>query len=168
MTHYELTSADGTFEADVVPEGDGYIVTIVGSTTKLKLQRGAGQNVFVVDVADKPVSVTLLEASSQRVDMVIDGERISFQRPSAALSRAPPAVSSSASPDVVSAPMPGKVIGALVKKGEAVKAGDPLIILESMKMEVAVRTDRDALVEEILVEDGDSVKRGQGLVRLSP
>ncbi len=123
---------------------------------------------FVADVADKPVKVTLLEASSQRVDMVIDGERISFQRPSAALGQVPPAPPTATSPNVVSAPMPGKVIGALVKKGEAVKAGDPLIILESMKMEVAVRTDRDATVDEILVRDGDSVKRGQGLIRLSP
>ena len=65
------------------------------------------------------------------------------------------------------APMPGKVIRALVKKGERVKAGGPLIILESMKMEIAVRVDRDAEVSEILVEEGASVKRGQGLVRLS-
>jgi len=62
--------------------------------------------------------------------------------------------------------MPGKVIGTLVKNGENVKTGDPLVILESMKMEIAVRSDRDAEVQEILVEEGASVKRGQGLVRL--
>lgn len=42
--------------------------------------------------------------------------------------------------------MPGKVIGALIKRGEKVKAGDPLVIPESMKMEIAVRSDRDAEV----------------------
>jgi biotin carboxyl carrier protein len=63
--------------------------------------------------------------------------------------------------------MPGKVIGALVKQGDSVRAGDPLVILESMKMQIAVRSDRDAEVSQILVEDGASVRRGQGLVRLS-
>jgi biotin carboxyl carrier protein len=59
------------------------------------------------------------------------------------------------------------LIGALVRRGETVKAGDPLIIFESMKMKIAVRSDRDSEIAEILVEDGDPVKRGQGLVRLA-
>ena len=61
--------------------------------------------------------------------------------------------------------MPGRVIGTLVKKGEKVKAGDPLVIIESMKMETAVRADREGEVEETMVEEGATVKRGQALVR---
>jgi len=68
--------------------------------------------------------------------------------------------------DIILAPLPGKMVGSLVKEGERVKPGDPLVILESMKMEIAVRSDREAVVTEILVADGDPVKRGQGLVRL--
>ena len=67
---------------------------------------------------------------------------------------------------LILSPMPGKVVGSLVKKGDRVELGDPLVILESMKMEIAVRSDRQGVVREILVADGDSVKRGQGLVRL--
>lgn len=98
--------------------------------------------------------------------MILDGENLSYRRPAAAVGqpKTPPVVS--LQKDIVAAPMPGKVIGALVKAGEKVKAGDPLIIIESMKMETAVRSDRDAEVAEILVEEGASVKRGQGLVRL--
>ncbi len=98
----------------------------------------------------------------------MDGERLSFQRPAADLGLGAPAAQPGApAKDLVVAPMPGKVVGALVRKGEKVKAGDPLVILESMKMEIAVRSDRDAEVAEILAADGASVKRGQGLVRLS-
>jgi biotin carboxyl carrier protein len=75
-------------------------------------------------------------------------------------------VQDAAAVGLIPAPIPGKVVGSLVKKGERVKSGDPLVILESMKMEIAVRSDREAIVREILVTDGDSVKRGQGLVRL--
>ncbi len=133
----------------------------------LKLKRSGG-NRFIVEVAGKPLSVTVLEASRQRVDLILDGERLSFQRPGAALGRGAPAAQPGApAKDLIVAPMPGKVVGALVKKGERVKAGDPLVILESMKMEIAVRSDRDAEVAEILAADGASVKRGQGLVRLA-
>ena len=121
-----------------------------------------------MEVGGKPVAVTLFEASSQKVDLILEGERLVFQRPAAALRQGAPTTPLAISTqNLMVAPMPGKVIGALVKEGERVKAGDPIIILESMKMEIAVRVDRDAEVSEILVEEGMSVKRGQGLVRLS-
>lgn len=127
--------------------------------------RGAERDQLVAEISDKPVVVRLLEVSSQRVEFVLDGERLSYQRPSAVSGPATRAAPVSAR-DLVVAPMPGKVVGALVKSGERVKAGDPLVILESMKMEIAVRSDRDGVVSQILVEDGASVRRGQGLVRL--
>ena len=136
-----------------------------GDTFVLKLKRGADQNTYIIDIADKPMTVTLLEASNQRVEMLLDGEHFSFQRPAVAIGAPVQQAPSSVSKETVSAPMPGKVVGALVKRGEKVKAGDPLVILESMKMEIAVRSDRDGEVAEILVVDGASVKRGQGLVR---
>jgi biotin carboxyl carrier protein len=167
MTRYELTSPDWSFDVQVEPSDGGFKVRIDDSFYFLKLKRGGGRNQFIVEVADKPVSVTLLEASNQRVDLDLDGERLSFQRPAAPIGQAAPLASALSAPKgLVTAPMPGKVIGALVKKGEKVKAGDPLIILESMKMEIAVRSDRDAEVKDILVDEGASVKRGQGLVRL--
>jgi glutaconyl-CoA/methylmalonyl-CoA decarboxylase subunit gamma len=121
----------------------------------------------VAEVSDKPLSVILLEANNQRVEISLNGERFSFQRPVAAIgpsqSEVPVAV---VQKDVVVAPMPGRVIGTLVKVGERVRTGDPLVIIESMKMEIAVRSDRDGEVVEALVSEGVSVKRGQALVKL--
>jgi biotin carboxyl carrier protein len=166
MTLYELTSPDGVFDIKVNRGTDGFHVTVGDSHYFLKLKRGAGPNQFIVEVADKPANVTLIEASSQRVDLVLNGRRFSFQRPAAIGQMAPHPPAASPSHGLVTAPMPGRVIGTLVKKGEKVKAGDPLVILESMKMEIAVRSDRDAEVREILADEGSYVKRGQGLVRL--
>ena len=64
--------------------------------------------------------------------------------------------------------MPGRIIGVMTKQGEKVKAGDPLVIVESMKMETVIRSDRDAEVAQILVAEGSAVKRGQALVRFRP
>ena len=167
MTHYELTGPDGSFEVHVDPSAEGWRAKLGDDIFVLKLKRGDG-NLFIVEVGGKPLAVTLFEASSQKVDLNLEGERLVFQRPAAALRQeAPPTPTTISTRNLVVAPMPGKVIGALAKEGERVKAGDPLIILESMKMEIAVRVDRDAEVSEILVEEGASVKRGQGLVRLS-
>jgi len=140
----------------------------VGKNTYfLKLKRGAEPNEIVAEVSDKPLSVTLLEASSQKVQISLNGEHFSFQRPAAAIepsqSEAPVAAIQN---DVVVAPMPGRVIGTLVKVGEKVRTGDPLVIIESMKMEIAVRSDRDGEVAETLVSEGATVKRGQALIKL--
>jgi len=148
-------------------DGDGFRVTVGKNTYFLKLKKGAEPNEIVAEVSDKPLSVTLLQANSQRVEISLNGEHFSFQRPAAAVvpsqSEAPV---TSVQKGVVVAPMPGRVIGTLVKVGEKVRIGDPLVIIESMKMEIAVRSDRDGEVAEALVSDGATVKRGQALIKL--
>lgn len=152
---------------EAVRTSDGFRVTVGKNTYSLKLKRGVAQNEIVAEVSDKPVTVALLEANSRRVEISLNGELFSFQRPAATIgfsqSEAPAAA---VQKDVVVAPMPGRVIGILVKAGEKVRAGDPLVIIESMKMEIAVRSDRDGEVAEVLVSDGTTVKRGQALVKL--
>jgi acetyl-CoA carboxylase biotin carboxylase subunit len=63
-----------------------------------------------------------------------------------------------------SSPMPGQVLKVLVEVDQRVVAGDPLIILEAMKMEHTMRAAMDGVVEEILVEQGDIVGPGQAMV----
>lgn len=167
LTQYKLQGPDGLFVVEVIREGDGYLVRVGKNSYSLKLKRGAEPNEIVAEISEKPLSVTLLEANNQRVEISINGEHFSFRRPVAAIepsqSEVPAAV---VQRDVVVAPMPGRVIGTTVKVGEKVRAGDPLVIIESMKMEIAVRSDRDGEVAETLVSEGASVKRGQALVRL--
>jgi geranyl-CoA carboxylase alpha subunit len=58
----------------------------------------------------------------------------------------------------LAAPMPGLVVSVLVEAGQAVSAGDPLFILEAMKMEHTIRAPRDATVEAVRVAAGDQVQ----------
>jgi 3-methylcrotonyl-CoA carboxylase alpha subunit len=64
-------------------------------------------------------------------------------------------------------PMPGKVLKILVEAGQKVSAGDPLIILEAMKMEHTMRAVMDGVVEAVLVSDGEVVGPGQLLARIT-
>jgi acetyl/propionyl-CoA carboxylase alpha subunit len=66
------------------------------------------------------------------------------------------------------APMPGVVLKILVKAGQPVSAGDPLLILEAMKMEQTLRSSTDGIVEAILVKQGGVVAPGDTLVEIKP
>jgi pyruvate carboxylase len=56
----------------------------------------------------------------------------------------------------------------MVQPGEAVAKGADLLVTEAMKMETSVRSPRHAIVEEVLVRQGDSVEAGDLLLRLGP
>jgi len=62
------------------------------------------------------------------------------------------------------APMPGLVIDLKIKAGDAVKTGDPLLILEAMKMENILKSTADAVVKNVKIKKGDSVEKGQVLI----
>jgi len=64
----------------------------------------------------------------------------------------------------IKAPMPGLVIDLKIKAGDAVKAGDPLLVLEAMKMENILKSPTDAVVKNVNVKKGDSVEKGQVLI----
>ena len=62
-----------------------------------------------------------------------------------------------ANPAHVPAPMPGMVVTVSVKPGQVVKAGDPLVSIEAMKMETQLRVDRDGTVRAVHVKSGDTI-----------
>ncbi len=68
--------------------------------------------------------------------------------------------------DVVLAPMPGRVVRLPVAPGERVEAGQPLAVLEAMKMEHVLGAPRDGTVAECLAAEDQQVERGAALVRL--
>ena len=62
------------------------------------------------------------------------------------------------------APMPGKVIKINVSKGQQVKKGDVVLVIESMKMEQEINSSLEGTVTEIKVSEGEMVKKEQVLI----
>jgi biotin carboxyl carrier protein len=65
---------------------------------------------------------------------------------------------------VLKAPMPGLVVRVQVQPGEQVAAGDPLVVLEAMKMENELKAGAPGTVKLVRVAPGEAVEKGQVLV----
>jgi biotin carboxyl carrier protein len=64
----------------------------------------------------------------------------------------------------VKSPLPGVILEVFVKVGDSVKAGQKILVLEAMKMENTINSDKEGKVIEIKVQKGDSVLEGADLV----
>jgi len=69
-------------------------------------------------------------------------------------------------PGDITSPMPGTIIKITVKKGDTVKAGDTVVIVEAMKMENEIHSPVDGMVEEIYVKEGDMVNPDEVIIRI--
>ena len=93
--------------------------------------------------------------------------------PGGATSVAPVAAAPVAAPSAggatteIPSPMPGTIVKVLVEEGDAVEAGDTVVVLEAMKMETEVKASEAGTVAEILVAPADSVASAQVLIVLS-
>lgn len=67
----------------------------------------------------------------------------------------------------LTAPMPGKMVSFQVKAGDTVSRGQPLAVMEAMKMEHTIAAPTDGVVAEILYAVGDQVLEGAELLTLS-
>ena len=87
--------------------------------------------------------------------------------PVAAPAPAPKAAAPVAAAGDVACPLAASVKSVAVSEGQAVKAGDLLVMLEAMKMDTPVNATTDGTVSKIYVAAGQSVQEGQPLVALS-
>ena len=84
-------------------------------------------------------------------------------KPAPAPVAAAPKVAAGAGEHSIDAPMPGKVIKLVATEGQAVKAGDVILVLEAMKMQNEIAADADGTLKKFNVAAGQSVKAHESL-----
>jgi acetyl/propionyl-CoA carboxylase alpha subunit len=146
----------------VAVDGRGEDVTAKVDDTALALGLRRDGATWHVTLGDRVVTATVVR-DRDTVWVAIDGE---IHRCAAGDDARTGSAAGGVRTPRVTAPMPGKVLAVRVEVGQRVAAGDPLAILEAMKMETVVVAEGDATVKEVHVAPGAMIEPGQVLVVL--
>ncbi|MBT3554977.1 MAG: biotin/lipoyl-binding protein [Chloroflexi bacterium] len=142
-----------------------YKITIAGQTYDVQVGDISTSPVEVsVDGATYEVEIPDVVAPSTPDPPSISAPKTVAPAPQA-ISR--PAVPTSGGDGVVRSPMPGKIVSVNVTTGATVTKGQPILILESMKMENTIASPIDGTVSAVLVAAGDVVQHGQTLAEIA-
>jgi biotin carboxyl carrier protein len=115
-------------------------------------------------VNDQPLQIYIAR-DGRRTLVAIDGQVYEFMQAQEQRGRAIRSEASRLDPEIRS-PMPGKILQILVAAEAQVEAGQPLVLLEAMKMENALTAEGAGRVKKVLVSPGDLVDLGQLLIEL--
>jgi pyruvate carboxylase subunit B len=111
--------------------------------------------------AASPARTFTVRVADETFEVQVEANPGSAPRAAAAAAPLAPSV---APGSAVLAPMPGVLLKYLVRAGDVVKAGDPVVVLEAMKMQNNLPAPRDARVASLAFRSGDNVNRGDVLI----
>ncbi len=158
-----LIHGDKRIEVAVAIAGQGRFTSdINGESCDLHVVTGVGTRV-----------VMTCDGMTRTLDVVRRGDRVTvFTGARSHVFMVPDDLEHSAGPesggDQISAPMPGLVKLIMAEPGQMVRRGDPLLVLEAMKMEHTLTAPRDGRVEAVMTRPGDQVDDGMMLLTLVP
>lgn len=133
-------------------------------------------NKYSVDIVDVEDNIAQVEVNGTPYKVEMEMEKIVQPKtvikvaapaaPKAGAAGATVAKAPAAASDVrpLKSPLPGVILDVFVKVGDHVKPGDHLLLLEAMKMENNIDSDKEGVIKEIKVDKGDSVMEGDVLV----
>lgn len=154
-------SVDGeTFRTSVDGFGGTRIVTVNGRPIRVDLGQPE-DGVTPVTVEGKVLSVSIEGRAQTQPSRSASTARTGAARQAGGAAPAPTFVKGA-----ITAQMTGRIVRVAVHAGDAIAAGDLLLILEAMKMENEVRSPRGGTIKEVVVAAGDRVSQGAPLVVL--
>ncbi len=121
-------------------------------------------------------ATVIVNGTQHTVDLVEISRReaaaVEVRRPARQKNASPPSVSAPSPTPAghhgnIRSPLPGLVLEVKVVEGATVQAGDPLIVLEAMKMENVIQAPHNGTVRKVFIGEGDSVGDGDPLFELS-
>lgn len=139
-------------EFNVTLHGESYHVRVSGSGQTID-----GKKPYYIKVDDKLEEVYLEPLQ----EVLASGPEAPISTGTAKGGRPKPG-----GPGDVTTPVPGRVVKVLVTEGTRVAAGDPVLVIEAMKMENRVTAPTDGTVKAIHVKEGDSVNSDETLIQL--
>jgi pyruvate carboxylase subunit B len=143
-------------EFNVLLHGETYHIKVNGTGNK-----GQEQRAYYISVDGLPEEI-LVEPLDEIVRYT-DGSRPVANAEKGSTGSTRPKASN---PGDVTTSMPGTIVDVLVKAGDAVKAGDPILVTEAMKMETEIQAPIAGKITAIHVAKGDSVNPNEALIEI--
>jgi acetyl/propionyl-CoA carboxylase alpha subunit len=163
---YRYQSGEMIYEVNLERHGDAYRATINGEAYELEVldaQPGALTLRFTGGDGPQRPRIVYWGADSDTKWLSTDGCTFRLDRPRPRTARGAGGV---APEDVLRAPMPSQVAAVQANEGDTVEAGQTLLLLEAMKMEIRVQAPRAGQIAWLFVSVGDTVERDQVLAEL--
>lgn len=162
---YVTTVEERTFAVEV---GEGEI-TVDGQTHSVDMRRIEPLTLYSL-LIDNLSHEIFIEERDEKHSVVLQGKLYTVQvQEERAWEHAVPRLipPTTGGEILIEAPMPGTIVQVLATTGQVVRAGDDLLVLESMKMENSLYAPQDGAVKTVHVAAHDQVDRGQVLLTLS-
>jgi biotin carboxyl carrier protein len=166
-----------------------YDVVVDGRSHRLELTQGEeltpGERIWLCKVDGKDLAVDAALTARDVLSLVVDGKAYEVKRERSLQGEVHMMLGSTryavdvrdprslrtrraaggveAGPQKLTAPMPGKIVRVVVTLGEEVKAGQPIIVMEAMKMQNEMKSPKDGRVRELLASEGSAVNAGDPL-----
>jgi 3-methylcrotonyl-CoA carboxylase alpha subunit len=169
----EVRLRRGTRELAVrlVAEGDGFVATIddvayrvASAASGPRTAAGASSVEELALVVDGRPQRAVVARTRDRILVALGGRVYAFE----AGDEARAGHDGGAGSGLIVAPMPGKVISILVAVGDQIEAGEPVVVLEAMKMESTLPAEVSGRVTAVRVAAGTVVGAGDILVEIGP
>jgi biotin carboxyl carrier protein len=156
-------------EVDFRTEGDRLFLELEGRTLEADFRRLPDGEVYSLLIEGRSHEVRISPGSGV-LDVTVGGEMlpVEVRRPVEKLLQSVQTTAAATRGETVKAPMPGLVVAIRVKAGDAVEAGQPVVVVEAMKMQNELTARGAGIVQEVLVAERASVAAGQPLVRIGP
>lgn len=139
-----------------------------GELVTVRLIQAPGPNGMAIFSVNNTAYKAQAMLTEDHLALWLNGTRLTIPRITKGPRRAGAAVAAGASGHAVVASMPGKVVAQNASVGQSVNAGDVLVIMESMKMELSLAAPCSGTVTAVSGQPGETVDQGTVLVNIDP
>ena len=160
---FKIDNSDNILSGSInESSGNGKIIaTINGKEHSIQIV-GLKNSILEFILDNSYRTAKILEFGSSHIKLLMNGEQIILKKHSKLteiLEKSMALGGSSSGENKLLSQIPGRVVSIMVKAGDQIKKGDSVIVLESMKMQVAVKAHKDGQISDTKVKIGDTVSR---------
>jgi len=136
----------------------------------MKIRVKVEDKIYDVEIEDLNAHPVIARIKDETFEIWPDNDDLPLEPASSSQKQSPlifSGMESSSKDKVVLSPLPGIITEIYIKPGSAINKGDPILIIEAMKMKNKIHAGRSGSISLVLIKTGDSVKHNQALVEFS-